>query len=157
MSASTAEKKRFGINQIIPAVSAAIAIVFVWLGLAKYGFWHASQGPMSGFYPTIIGIGLFIMSIVGFVFSFKDKAPIFPAESWMAVLGALAIIAASFLIGLIPSVGVYVILWLKWYEKYSWKTTLITFAVIMAIVIGCFVLWLQVPFPRGLILDAILR
>jgi hypothetical protein len=157
MKAASAEKRHFSINQIVPVISAVIAIVFVWLGLSKYGFWHAQQGPMSGFYPTIIGIGLFLMSIVGFIFSFKDATPLFPKESWIAALSALAIIAASFLIGLIPSVGLYVILWLKWYEKYSWKTTLITFAVIMAIVIGCFVLWLHVPFPRGFILDAILK
>ncbi|MCX7774714.1 MAG: tripartite tricarboxylate transporter TctB family protein [Rectinemataceae bacterium] len=157
MSTASTEKRHFSINQIIPVVSAIIAIVFVWLGLSKYGFWNEQQGPMSGFYPTIIGIGLFLMSIVGFIFSFKDKTPIFPADSWMAVLGALGIIAASFLIGLIPSAGIYVILWLRWYEKLSWKTTLLTFAVIMAIVIGCFVLWLQVPFPRGMILDAIMK
>lgn len=157
MSASSTGKRRFGINQIIPIVSAVIAVVFVWLGLAKYGFWHAQQGPMSGFYPTVIGVGLLIMSAVGFVFSFKDKAPIFPKENWMAVISALAIIVATFFIGLIPSAGIYVIVWLRWYEKYSWKTTLITFAVIMAIVIGCFVLWLQVPFPRGMLFDAILK
>lgn len=157
MSASSTEKRRFGINQIIPVIAAIIAVVFVWLGLTKYGFWHAQQGPMSGFYPTVIGIGLFIMSIVGFVFSFKDKAPLFPIENWMAVISALAIIVATFFIGLIPSVGLYVIVWLRWYEKSSWKTTLITFAFIMAIVIGCFVLWLQVPFPRGMIFDAILK
>jgi hypothetical protein len=49
-----------------------------------------------------------------------------------------------------------VIVWLKWYEKCSWKTTLITFAVIMAIVLGAFVLWLGVPFPKGLLYNLIM-
>ena len=66
-------------------------------------------------------------------------------------------IGATFLIGLIPSAGLYVIVWLRWYEKFTWKTTLIAFAVIMAIVVGCFVLWLQVPFPRGIVFNAILK
>lgn len=157
MKTAQPSRRAFSVNQLIPLVSALVAGLFIWLGLTKYGFWHEQQGPMAGFYPTVIGFGLLAMAILGFFFSFKDEAPIFPKESWMAVLGGLGIIGATFLIGLIPSAGLYVIVWLKAYEKFSWKTTLVSFAVIMAIVVGCFVLWLQVPFPRGMLFDAILK
>lgn len=157
MSENTVATKRFGVNQVIPIVAASIAVVFIYLGLKQYGFWSPSKGPLPGFFPVIMGFGLLGASILAFAFSFKDAAPVFPRSSWTIVFAAAAIIGATFLIGLVPSVGIYVILWLKWYEKCSWKTTLITFAVIMAIVVGCFVIWLGVPFPKGLIYSAITR
>ncbi len=157
MSENTVATRRFGVNQIIPIVAALIAVVFIYLGLKQYGFWSPSKGPLPGFFPVIMGFGLLGASILALIFSFKDAAPVFPRSSWMIVFAGAAIIGATFLIGLVPSVGVYVILWLKWYEKCTWKTTLITFAVIMAVVVGCFVIWLGVPFPKGLIYSAITR
>ena len=154
MSEDMSAAKRFGINQIIPIVTALIAVLFIWLGLTEYGFWSSTKGPLPGFFPVVIAVGMFITAVFAFTFSFKDIEPVWPGENWAAVLGGALIIAATYLIGLIPSIGVYVIVWLKWYEKCSWKTTLITFAVIMAIVVGCFVLWLGVPFPVGLLFDA---
>jgi hypothetical protein len=41
------------------------------------------------------------------------------------------------------------------FEKYSWKTTFVGLVIIMAIVIGAFVMWLGVPFPKGLIYNLI--
>ncbi len=148
--------RRFGANQIIPIAAAAVAVVFIWMGLKQYGFWSPTKGPLPGFFPVIIATGMLGAAVLAFLFSFREESPAWPRENWAAVIAGAAIIGASFLIGLIPSVGLYVIVWLKWYEKCTWKTTLITFAIIMAIVIGCFVIWLGVPFPRGLILDMIL-
>ena len=157
MSEEAAKTKRFGVNQLIPTIATAVmAVVFIWLGLSQYGFWHKAQGPMPGFFPIIIAVGMFLASILAFIFSFKDASPVWPRDNWMAVLGGALIIAATFLIGMIASVALYVLIWLKWYEKCSWKMTLITLAFIMAIVVGCFVFWLDVPFPKGLLFDAIL-
>lgn len=146
---------RIGANQLLPVLTALIAIVFIYLGLTRYGFWDKDQGPMPGFFPVVISIAMFLTSILTFVFSFKEKAPVWSAANWLVVLSVALIIGATFLIGLIPSVGVYVLVWLRGYEKCSWKQTLITFAVIMSIVILCFVVWLGVPFPKGLIFQLI--
>ena len=146
---------RIGVTQLIPIAAALIAVVFIWLGLTRYGFWSPAKGPLPGFFPVVIAAGMLGISVLAFIFSFREEVPIWPRENWMVALSGLLIIAATFLIGLIPSVAVYVIVWLRWYEKCSWKTTLITFAVIMAIVVGCFVIWLGVPFPKGLIYQAI--
>ncbi len=154
MTEEVSRGKKFGVNQLIPIAAAIMAVAFIWLGLNKYGFWHSTKGPMPGFFPVIISFAMLLASALAFVFSFKETAPIWPRDNWMAVLSGALIIGATFLIGLIASVGLYVILWLKWYEKCTWKTTLITFAVIMTIVIGCFVVWLGVPFPMGLIYDS---
>ena len=155
MSAETPKAKRFGLNQLIPITTALLAILFIWLGLKNYGFWHASKGPMSGFFPVIIAGAMLVASVLVFIFSFKDVTPVWLRDNWMAVLAGAAIIGATFLIGMIASVALYTVLWIRYYEKYSWKTTLSTLAFIMAIVVGCFVLWLDVPFPKGLLFDAI--
>ena len=91
------------------------------------------------------------LSFIAFLGSFKEEKTTYPIESWFPALGVIAIMLATLVIGMIPSLALFVILWLKWYEKYSWKTTLIGLAVIMAIVIGAFVMWLGVPFPKGII------
>jgi hypothetical protein len=147
---------KFGSKQVVPLALAALALLFLYLGLTKYGFWDQYKGPMPGFVPVVVSIVLFTMSILGFIFSFKEKSPAWPLENWLVPISGVAIIAATYLIGFIPSLAVYVIVWLKWYEKCSWKTTLITFAVIMAIVLGAFVLWLGVPFPKGLLYNLIM-
>lgn len=155
MTEEQAEAKRFGMKQLIPVASAMMAAAFIWLGLNEYGFWDSAKGPLPGFFPVIIAFAMLLSSVLAFAFSFKESAPHWPSENWLVVLSGALIIGATFLIGLIPSVAVYVLVWLKRYEKCAWKETLITFAVIMSIVIGCFVLWLGVPFPKGLIYNAI--
>ena len=157
MTKTEGKSSGFGINQIIPIVTAVMSIAFIWLGLNKYGFWHPTKGPLPGFVPVVIAVGMLLASILAFVFSFREEAPVFPVANWLVPLSVACIIGATFLIGLIPSVAIYVLVWLRAYEKCTWKTTLITFAAIMAVVIGCFVLWLGVPFPKGLIYNALFR
>ena len=147
---------KFGVKQIVPLVIAAICVLFIYTGLTKFGFWDATSGPTPAFVPTIISVVLFVICVLGFVTSFKDsKESKFYKEEFLVIGAAVLIIAATFLIGLLPALAVYLLLWLKLVEKTPWKTTIIIFAVMMAIVIGVFVLWLGVPFPEGLIMDLI--
>nr|WP_319473304.1 tripartite tricarboxylate transporter TctB family protein [uncultured Sphaerochaeta sp.] len=143
--------KKVTSQMVIPVITAVIAALFIYLGINKYGFWHELRGPLPGFFPTLIGFALLALSFIAFLGSFKEEKTSYPIESWFPALGVIAIMLATLVIGMIPSLALFVILWLKWYEKYSWKTTLIGLAVIMAIVIGAFVMWLGVPFPKGII------
>ena len=147
---------KFGIKQIMPLAVAALCVVFLYTGLTKFGFWDATSGPPPAFVPTLISVVLFIICILGFITSFKDKKESkFHKEEFLVIGAAILIIAATFLIGLLPSLAVFLVLWLKLVEKTPWKMTIIILAVVMAIVIGVFVLWLGVPFPEGLIMDLI--
>lgn len=147
--------KKFGIKQLIPLLSAAVAVIFLVLGFAKYGFWDEFKGPKPGFLPIIISIALLAVSVLAFIGSFKEKHVELPRENWLCALGLLAIVAASFIIGMELAILVYLIIWLHLYEKQSWKTTIIATVVIMAIVIGAFDLWLGIDFPKGIIYDLI--
>ena len=147
---------KFGIKQIVPLAVAALCVVFLYTGLTKFGFWDATSGPTPAFVPTIISVVLFIVCILGFITSFKDKKESkFHKEEFLVIGAAILIIAATFLIGLLPSLAVFLVLWLKLVEKTPWKTTIIILLFLMALVIGVFVLWLGVPFPEGLIMDLI--
>ena len=154
MSSDATTGYRFGLNQAIPLATAAMAGVFIWLGMTQYGFWNETKGPMSGFFPVVIASALLLASIASFVQSFAEKKTVLPAINWLPALSVVLIIGASLLIGMVPSLALYVVLWLRYFEKYNWKTTLITTGFMMAIVIGCFVLWLGVPFPQGLLYEA---
>lgn len=96
------------------------------------------------------------VSVLAFIQSFKEDGPIYPSANWMVVLSGFAIFALTFLIGMLPSLALYVILWLRVYEKASWASTLRVFAIIMTIVVGAFVFWLGVPFPKGMLFTALL-
>ncbi|MBU0927739.1 MAG: tripartite tricarboxylate transporter TctB family protein [Spirochaetes bacterium] len=147
----------FGVNQVIPIAAAAMAGVFIWLGLGRYGFWHEDKGPLPGFFPVVIATAMLIFSAFAFFASFKEAAPSWPRANWYVVLSVALIIGATFLLGLIPSIAIYLLVWLRLYERCSWRATLVTFGVVMAIVVGCFVLWLGVPFPKGIIFELIFR
>lgn len=140
---------------VIPVFTALTAVVFISFGYAKYGFWHPTRGPLPGFFPVIIGTILLVMSVLAFITALKEEGTSYPLENWYPAIGVVLIMLATLVIGMLPSLAIFVLLWLRWYEKYSWKTTLITFAIIMGIVVGAFVFWLGVPFPKGIIYDMI--
>ena len=119
--------KKFGTKQLIPLAMALMGIVFAWIGFTQLGFWE--KEPKAGFFPTIIAIVMVIASIAA---------------------GA-AVIAGSFIIGMIPMLFLFVLFWLKVIEKGTpWKHVIIIELLVAAIVLGVFAGWLQVQFPWGI-------
>ncbi|NLK05712.1 MAG: tripartite tricarboxylate transporter TctB family protein [Spirochaetales bacterium] len=149
------QTKKITSKMVIPVVTAVIAALFIYLGITKYGFWHEVRGPLPGFFPTIIGFALLALSVLAFLGGRKEEDTKYPIENWYPALGVIGIMVATLVIGMLPSLALFVILWLKVFEKYSWKTTFVGLVIIMAIVIGAFVMWLGVPFPKGLIYNLI--
>lgn len=147
--------KKLTSKMLIPVVTTVIAGVFIAMGYVKYGFWDHTKGTLPGFFPVIIGLLLLGTSVLVFLSALKEEGTRYPVENWYPALGTLAVILATFVIGMLPSLAIFVLLWLRWFEKLSWKTTLIVFAIIMGIVIGAFMMWLGVPFPKGMLYDMI--
>ncbi len=147
--------KKYNSSMALPAVTFFLGIVWVVLGLTKYGWW-ADNKPASGFFPTLIGVILTGISVLAIL---QDKGKEKPAYSRMhlyPLLAAVGIILVALIIGFFPALFLFVFGWLKWFEKYSLKYSLTTGAITVASLYGIFVLWLRVPFPKGLILNAIL-
>lgn len=143
--------KKFGTKQIVPLALAAFAVLFAVVGFTQLGFWKDVDGPQPGFFPAIMAIVMFLASMASFVQSLKeDGTARYEKNELLVIAGGAGIIAGSFIIGLLPSCYLFVILWLKVFEKSGWKETLIVLLVCMAISIGVFRIWLGVHFPMGL-------
>ena len=137
---------------IVPVVTCAIGILFASIAFGQYGFWDSvAMKPTKGFFPGIISIGLIALSVLAFVNGLKSPTAEFRLINWYVPLAVLLIISATYVIGMIPSLLIFVFLWLKVYEKQSWTTTIIALLIVSFIVIGCFRIWLDIQFPIGFI------
>ena len=137
---------------IVPVVTCAIGILFASIAFGQYGFWDSvAMKPTKGFFPGIISIGLIALSVLAFINGLKSPTAEFRLLNWYVPLAVLLIIAATYVIGMIPSLLIFVLLWLKVYEKQSWSTTIIALLIVSFIVIGCFRIWLDIQFPIGFI------
>ena len=137
---------------IVPVVTCAIGILFASIAFGQYGFWDSvAMKPTKGFFPGIISIGLIALSVLAFINGLKSPTAEFRLINWYVPLAVFLIIAATYVIGMIPSLLIFVLLWLKVYEKQSWSTTIIALLIVSFIVIGCFRIWLDIQFPIGFI------
>jgi len=143
------------IKIIIPAVSIVLGAIWVFYGLVNHGFWHPVRGPIAGFVPILIAVTLVVIGTIGLIQSFKEQEEPDRLENWTIVLAAASVFVITFLFGMLVSLMAFVFGWLKIYEKASWKQTISIMAIAFSIVFGAFVLWLRVPFPRGIIIETI--
>lgn len=143
--------KKFTMRQLLPIITALFGSVFAVVGFLQLGFWSKTDGPMPGFFPVIMAIVMVGTSMLAFFQSMKEeKKTAYKREEILVIVAGVGIFVVTFLIGLLPTIFLYVILWLKIFEKESWKNTLIVLGVTAAISIGVFYIWLGVQFPMGL-------
>lgn len=148
--------KKFNSKSVVALACIAIAVVWMYLGITKYGLWDPKEGPLSGFFPTIIGGVLLIFSVLYFIRSFSMEGAKYEKGAIQLAIGMLVIFGVSYLIGFLPTLLLFYIFWLRMMEKMSVRTIIIATVVMTAIVYGTFSMWLKVPFPEGLLLEMIL-
>ena len=148
--------KKFNSKSVVALACIAIAVVLMYLGITKYGLWDPKEGPLSGFFPTIIGGVLLISSALYFIRSFSMEGAKYEKGAIQLAIGMLVIFGASYLIGFLPTLLLFYIFWLRVMEKMPVRTIIIATVVMTAIVYGTFSMWLRVPFPEGLLLEMIL-
>jgi hypothetical protein len=139
---------------VIPAITFCLGILWVVYGLTKYRWWD-SNGPASGFFPSIVGVLLACVSIIAILDGRKLKPPTYLKASYHPLAAAIATVVSTLLIGFFPALFVYLLGWLKLYEKYGWKLSLSVSVITTLCCYGIFVLWLKVPFPMGFIVNTI--
>lgn len=151
--------KKIGTKQIVPLIIAGICLVFLITGLNKFGFWNAAQkSPTPAFVPSIICTLLIVICLITVVLSLKEDGKAeYHRDEFLVILAAVGIILGTYVIGMLPALGLFVVLWLKLVEHTPWKTTFIILAIVAALVIGVFVLWLGVRFPNGMIYDMLMN
>ena len=151
--------RKFGTKQIVPLCIAAVCAVFLKVGLDKFGFWDAKKlSPTAAFVPTIICAVLLLICVITVLTTLKDDGKAkYHKEEFLVIGAAVAVILCSYLLGMLPTLGLFVILWLKLVEKTTWKTVIIIVVFLAVLVIGVFVLWLGVRFPNGALINAIIN
>lgn len=142
--------RRFGSKQVIPLVMAAMGAVFTYVGFTQLGFWD--REPQPGFFPGIIAIVMIITSIAAFFQTLKEEdQPEYNKNELLVIAGGAAVIAGSFIVGMIPMIFLFVLFWLTAIEKGTPILHIVIIeAIVAAIVLGVFAGWLQVQFPWGL-------
>ncbi len=138
---------------VLYILTAILGIIWVVLGFGTYGFWSAEEGPGAGFFPAIVGCVLVFFSIVEFIKSIGSDAVKFDKEALYLVASVAGILILNFFIGLFPALVIYYVAWLKFVEKYPWKKVILITIFYGGIMYGVFSLWLQVPFPTGILLS----
>ena len=144
-------KQKFNHRLIIPAVTAAFALLFILIGFKDFGFW--TNQPTAAFFPIIIAVVLLLASIACLIQLSRDKSASdvkYNRNELMVILGGAGVIIGTYLIGLVASCLVYLFIWLKFIEHASWKAIVAIEVLMAAIILGVFVTWLQVRFPLGL-------
>ena len=137
---------------LVPILTLAIGVLFAVISFGQYGFWDSTaMKPTKGFFPGIISVALIALSFLAFINGLKSPNAEFKLINWYVPAAVLLIIGSTYVIGMIPSLLIFVFLWLKVYEKQSWVTTLVSLAIVAFIVIGCFRIWLDIQFPIGFI------
>ena len=137
---------------ILPAITLVLGLLWLIYGLVEYGWW-GDNGPQSGFFPAIVGTLLSVISGFAIAGNWNKENPSYIWASFHPLLAAIAVVLAALIIGFFLALALFIFLWIKVYEKYSWSKAVITTVVTIAIFYGIFSLWLRVPFPEGVIFD----
>ena len=137
---------------IVEIIGIIAGLGAIGMGLGKYGWWNRiSIG--GGFMPTVVGVLLVLFCVLMVISKAKRKetGEKLDLKVFLPVGAMLLILLCNYLLGLIPACILVSFLWLLFIEKYNWKKALLISAIMFACVYGIFRLWLNVPFPKGLL------
>ncbi len=153
---------------VISVILIIISCVWMFMGINEYGMWIPGVSADTGFIPTVFGAIVLLFSVVKLVkdikayvasrqgeaaveksaVSFKDVLvklkPLLPA-----VTAILAILLIKFL-GMVIGTYLSLFFYMKVVNNDKWVKSLWVTAVITLFFYAVFVLWLKVPFPRGI-------
>ena len=153
---------------VISVILIIISCVWMFMGISEYGMWIPGVSADTGFIPTVFGAIVLLFSVVKLVkdikayvasrqgeaaveksaVSFKDVLvklkPLLPA-----VTAILAILLIKFL-GMVIGTYLALFFYMKVVNNDKWIKSLWVTAVITLFFYAVFVLWLKVPFPRGI-------
>ena len=103
--------------------------------------------------PLVCGGFLTLFCVLMLISKIKkgEKADSIDKKALLPVGAMIAILLCNYLVGLLGACIVVGFLWLKFVEKFSWAKSLLVSVVMFAAVYGIFRLWLNVPFPTGLL------
>ena len=138
---------------IVPVFMTLVGVFFAVYSHMHYKFYSPTQGPMPGFMPEVLGVLLTISGLAALIQARNEPDKTLDPKNFTVVLAIGLVLIFNYLIGTLISIGLFLLIWLKFVSKNSWKTTLLVFALVMAFIYGIFVFWMDVPFTEGLFFE----
>lgn len=143
-----------------------VAVFFLLLGIivivdsVRLGFGWGPSGPMSGFFPFYLGLGLVICSVltVRTVLSPAGKAkagkPLIPEGALKPILWtvvpALAMVVLTAFVGLHIAAALYLGFYMRVVGKTNWVVTLLVSLLVPLTLYFTFDKFFLIPLPQGL-------
>ena len=152
---------------VISVLLILVSCLWMYMGIFEYGMWVPGVSADTGFIPTVFGAIVLLFSVIKLIRDIKaysqarqeavatekGKAsfleilvklkPLLPAA-----VAALAIILIK-IFGMVIGTFVSLFIYMKFVNNDKWVKSLWVPAVITLFFYAVFVLWLRVPFPRG--------
>ena len=139
----------------------ATAIFFLMVGSVvmwdstRIGAGWGADGPQSGYFPFYIGLLMNVASAINLMLAVKSsKSTSFVSRP------ALKLVMAIFLpclvyVGVMQWLGLYVAslvfiaVFMRWQGKFSWPRSVLTSAIVVAVLFVMFEIWFKVPLIKG--------
>jgi hypothetical protein len=137
-------------KRIIPILTFIFGAVWIFVGLTEYN-WMIEGTPGKGFFPSIIGGLMMLVSVILFFQDYHKKKIDYQFKHLFPIIAVLIIVGSSYIIGMILAIALYMLIWLFAYEKYSLKFSIIFTVCGTLFIYGVFAVWLNIPFPTGLL------
>ncbi len=128
----------------------AIALGVFWAAMSfRYGLW-IRRGPGGGFFPLVGGLLCAGFGLIYLLGEMRSPTPASVDKKFLyPILAVLSALVASYAIGLLPALLLFIFLWLWLYEKRGVSSSLLIAACTAAGIWAVFVHWLVVPLPQG--------
>ena len=139
---------RANTRSIVPIVCLVVGVAWAVVGGVEYSWWIDGR-PASGFFPSLVGILLAAVALIGLASEPRGEPPKFLVSHVYPAAAAIVAVSAAMLIGFFPALAVYVLLWMRLFERYSWRFSLLTTVFSIGGVFSIFRVWLRIPFPAG--------
>ena len=150
--ASAASKRTLEI--VTAAFFLVIGCIVMW-DSSRIGAGWGADGPQSGYFPFYIGLLMNVASIANLLIAFKSsKDESFVSRPQLKLVLAvfvpcLVYIAAMQWVGLYVASFVFIAVFMRWQGKFSIVKSVVTSAIVVAVLFVMFEIWFKVPLIKG--------
>lgn len=137
-------------TKVVPIFSVIVGIYWIIKG-KSYGIW-VKNGPGGGLLPILAGVILLICGAIATYREFQTKPSFkFNVKAFLPIACVLLISIFSYVIGLMLAIGLFIFLWLRFYEKFNSKYSFLVCLCTILTIYLVFDYWLKVPVPLGIL------
>jgi hypothetical protein len=135
---------------IIPALATALGAYWLYYSLMEYSFYDRS-GPLTGFFPAIVAVMMIVISLALLATGSEAEKSDFRPLQLLPTLGALLIAVLGQLFGTMPALFIFMLAWLRGFERYNLKFSLTISGVVTLVLWLVFDMAVSVYFQPGAI------